>query len=497
MANLFWTKCGKIIVENGRIIKCRTCPCGDYYGLFVFVARQAIYDPENVGNEWDIVPCSGTEISIMPAQVVDGKIYYLGDVNIMWSGCIEVDQIADGYHYVGRTKGCSNIYPECVEWDEETGECIDTEIVYQGCYFIWVYRLGPCFDNVNDLKEYVYSRSCPELGPDWPDLWEWWYGNRYLSYQAEQCIYMDYDLSIPSWYQLAYFRFTLKANIHWQRYDCSVRVDTNTQVGHEVEIGRYTWCDGDCLEYDPNTGDCIDCDGTMQEQIMYDWVTDANAHIIQKPSWGGTDVWTSTWPLCELEQGDPECKCIDEYNEGSAQAFQGLNDKVASILQDKDEYWVGQDITTTGLCLNKSYNSRFQPNECWASWLVEGINRKQCSYGKITIEKWDSRVEYSGVKIRIYATQIDGAGSNGNPQNYPLSVNHRTTVLYDGSSIIDCPWGTQIEFPMLNNMVDFSIYDAGHCVNFGDYSQIRYYPYDSGCQDCSRVELRIEVYDIL
>lgn len=488
MANSFWMKCGKLLTDGGSLINCRTCPCG-YYGLFAFVAVPID------GPDGDPIPCSGSSLSVMPCQVIDGKINFLGDMDIMWSGCIEIDIAPAGNLHVGHAKGCSYEWEECVEWDQETWDCKKTEIVYQGCYDITVYRLGPCFDNLDDFKEYVYSRSCPQLGPDYPDLWEYWYGNRYTSYQAEHCIYMDWDLSVPSWYALAYFRWTLKANLHWQRYDCNIRMDTNTQIGHEQEMGRWTYCDGECLEYDSDWN-CINCDGEMQTVIDYWWVADANAHIIEKPAWGGTQVWSYTWPLCQWHQGDPECKCIDEDNYYSALGLPGLNQQANSILSDKENYWIGQDTITSGLCLNKSYSSKFQPNECWASWIVQGINRKWCYYAKVIIEKWDNRVEYAGVKIRVNATQIDGAGDTGNPQYYPLSVNHRTITVYDGS-VIDAPWGTQIEFPIANNMIDFSIYDAGHCVNWGDYSQIRFFPYDSGCQYSSTVNLSIQVISFL
>ncbi|MBR4316035.1 MAG: hypothetical protein IKP65_03585 [Alphaproteobacteria bacterium] len=58
---------------------------------------------------------------------------------------------------------------------------------------------------------------------------------------------------------------------------------------------------------------------------MYDWVADANAHYIEKPAWGGTQVWSYTWPICEWHEGDSECKCIDEDNYYSALGLSGLN----------------------------------------------------------------------------------------------------------------------------------------------------------------------------
>lgn len=487
MSTSFWMKCGHLLTDGGSLVKCRTCPCG-YYGLFAFVARPF------QGPDGDPTPCSGTQISVMPCEIIDGKINYLGDMGIMWSGCIQINMQADSKGRVGHAKGCTSSWEECVEWDQQTWDCLETETVYQGCYEIDVYRIGSCYENLEDFKAYVYSK-CPQITPPYPNLWQYWYGNRYTSQEAEQCIYKDWDVNQDSWYSYAYFRWYLKANFHWQRYDCNIRIDTNTQIGHEEETGRYYWCDGECREYDQDYN-CIDCDGTLQEQIMYDWVTDANAHYIEKPAWGGSRVYTYSWALCEWQQGDPECKCIDWDNANAAAGISSINSEAESILSDKSQYWVGEDTTTGGLCLNKSYSSRFQPNQCWASWWIQGINRKWCYYGKLTIEKWDNRVQYSGVKIKLSATKVDGAGTGGNPQRYPLSVNHQTTVLYD-ETIIEATWGTQIEFPMVNNMIAFSIYDAGHCVNWGDYSTIRFYPYDSACENCSTVNLSVEVIDYI
>ena len=389
-------------------------------------------------------------------------------------------------------KDAGGEWEECVEWDEETGECTKTEPYYMDCYEIEVYRIGRCYDDLDDFKEFVYSK-CPDITPPYPDLWQTWYGNKYPSTEAEECIYKEWDLNQDSWYSYAYYRYIPKAIFHWKRYDCSVRVDTNSSIGHEVETGRYTWCDGECLEYDENW-DCINCDGEMQEEIMYDWVEDGYAHIIQKPAWGGSDVWTSTWELCEWNEGDPECKCISAYNVGSAAAFADLNSEVEDILGDESEYWIGEETNNAGTCFNKSYSSRFEPNECWASWIVEGINRKYCYFGELTIEKWDNRVTYSGVKLKVYAIQKNGASQgNGDPTNYPLSVDHTSTVLYDQE--VEVYWGDTISFPLVDNMIGFSIYDPGYCVNFGDYSMIRYYPYDSGCENCSTVEIHIEVLD--
>jgi len=472
------------LTNGSNPILCRTCPCG-YYGLFAFVSRS-IDSPSGTPNY-----CYEPSISVAPYEVIDGKIQFTGDMGVDWSGCIEINVQQDSKGRVGYVKGCSDSWEECVEWDEQTGDCTQTETIYMGCAEIEVYRIGRCYDDLNEFKEFVYSK-CPEITPPYPDLWQTWYGRKYTSEAASDCIYQNWDVNNDdSWYAYAYFRYIPKATFHWIRYDCNLRVDTNTQIGHEEETGRYYWCDGECREY----GDygCVECDGTLQEEIMYDWVFDANAHTIQIPAWGGSDVWTSTWGDCTRENWEPECKCIDFYNESSAAAFEGLNDEVEGYFEDESEYWIGEETRTNGTCFDKSYSSKFEPNECWASWWIEGINRKWCYYGTLKIEKWNEKVEYDGLKLRVYAIQKNGNSQGGG--SHPLSVDHTQTVLYDTE--IDVNWDEEFTFPIVNNMVGFSIYDAGHCVNYGDYSTIRFFPYDSACEYCSTVEIHIQVIGVI
>lgn len=431
--------------------------------------------------------CYEPSISVEPYEVIDGKIQFTGGMGVYWSGCIEINVQKDSKGRVGYAKGCGYSWDECVEWDENWEECLRTETVYMDCAEIEVYRIGKCYEDLDEFKEFVYSK-CPNVTPPYPNLWQTWYGRKYTSEAAQNCIYKNWDVNNDdSWYSYAYFKYIPKATFHWQRYDGNIRIETNSQIGHNVEVGRYNWCDGECRAW--NDSGCTDCDGTIHEEIYYDWIIDANAHIVYNGAWGGTEIWTGTWNYdCTRESWEPECKCINAYNQGSAEAFSGLNPFVNNYLGNTSNYGVGEDNRTNGTCFDKSYQSKFEPNECWASWWYEGINRLWCYYGKVTIEKWNNKVEYNGVKLRIYAIQKNGNSQGG---NHPLSVDHTATVIYDTE--MDVRWGQEFTFPIANNIIGISIYDPGHCVNYGDYSQIRYFPYDSGCDYCSTVEIHIQV----
>ena len=477
----FWTKCGKLITDGSNLLRCRTCPCG-YYALLAFVGRS-IDRPDGQPNY-----CYQPYLSIVPVEVVDGKINYLGDMGLYWSGCIQINVQPDANGRVGYVKGCADQWEECIQWDQNDN-CIDWDTVYYDCYEIEVYRIGACYDNLEDFQEFVYSK-CPQILPPYPALWQYWYGNRYTSQAAEECIYQNWDLNNDSWYSYAYYKYIPKASFEWTRYDNSLRIDVNSMIGHEQVIGQYTWCDGECRQYDANWN-CIDCDGNLITENITQWVEDGYAHTIQQPSWGGSQIWSYTWSLCELQQGDPQCKCVNEYNSASAAGLSSLNDEIDNQLEDESNYWIGQQTSSTASCFNQSYTSRFEPNECWASWWVESIHRKACYYGKLKIQKWNPNVQYNGVHIRIYAVDTKGAGSGGDQSRYPLSVEHSTTVLYDTE--MDAPWGTQITLPLANNMVNFSIDRAGYCNNLGDYEYIRFFPYSSACQNCETVQIRIEI----
>ena len=185
-----------------------------------------------------------------------------------------------------------------------------------------------------------------------------------------------------------------------------------------------------------------------------------------------------------------------DFNNGSRSAFGGLNSFVSEYLNNKSNYGIGEETNNIGTCFDKSYSSRFEPNECWASWWVEGINRKYCYYGELIIEKWDDRVKYNGVKLKIYAIQKNGASQDdGDQSKYPLSVDHTATVIYDQE--IEAPWGYKFTFPIANNIIDFSIVQPRYDDYWGDWTTIKYYPYDSACENCSRVEMHIQIIGVI
>ena len=482
----FWTKCGKLLTNlGGSLIRCRTCPCG-YYGLFVFVS-WSIDGPNGNPNR-----CYTPGISVQPFQVIDGKIQFNGGMDTMWSGCIQINVQKDEKGRVGHVKGCGYSWDECVEWDSNDN-CIRYQTVYMDCAQIDVYRIGACYSDLNDFKAFVYSK-CSNLTPPYPNLWQTYYGRKYTSSQAQNCIYKDWDLSQDSWYTYAYFRYVPKANFHWTRYDNSLFIELDSQYGHDEYIGTYCWCDGNCRAY----GDwgCTDCDGTLNCYDETNWVVDGNCHAIFQPAWGGSLKYQYEWPLCERANNEPQCKCIDAFTSASTAGISSINSKVDQLLSDKNQYWVGQDNVTSSGCFNKNYSSKFEPNQCWASWWIQGLNRKWTYYGKVKIEKWDNRVTYSGVKIRITAYQNDGGGDSGTSRNYPLSVNHRTTYIYNNTEM-ECPWGTEIEFPIANNRIGWSLANTPYCINYGSYEYPRYFPYDSGCQYSSTVQINIQIIDIL
>lgn len=480
----FWMKCGKLLTDSAsNLIRCRTCPCG-YYGLFAFVGR---YLPNGPNSTPDY--CSEPSIDVAPFEVIDGKIQYSGGMGIMWSGCIEINVQADADGKVGYAKGCGSQWQDCLQWDENWENCLKYGTVYMDCYQIKVYRIGNCFQDLDQFKAFVYSK-CPQYTAPYPKLWETSYGNKYTSSQASNCIYKEWDLNQDSWYSYAYYKYVPKAQFSYQLFDNSLTIYTNSTYGHEEITGSYTWCDGQCLQQGDNG--CTNCNGQLITETMTNWVQDGYCHSIEKPSWGGSQIWSYTWGFCERQQNQPQCKCIDDYNSNSLKGFAQINPKVESIFSDKSEY-TSSITNTVSPCFNQNYVSNYQPNECWASWWVQGMWRKWCRFAKLKIEKWHEKVEYKGVHIKIYAIDQKGCyqSSNRNPSNYPLSVSHSENILYD--SQMDVYWGEQFEFPIANNMSGMSVLESGHCVNYGDYSYTRFTPHNSGCEQCQKITISIQV----
>ena len=251
--DMFWEKCGKILTKNGKIVDCRDCPCG-YWALFVFKSRSYNQDTGEPYNE-----CSWS-YTVQPMEVINSKINY---DNYGPRRCIEVNRQPDGEGKVGYVKSCEDCWDECCEWNEDWSECLRTCRYCYDCSEIYVYRLSPCFDSMQEFAEWFYS-GCgvqPDSQGNYPALTEVWYGTSYTSSAAYECIDNYWMRKALDKYALNYEVFVDFFAQEWQQWFHSYDYTYETYT-YSYCTSPNTYCD--CATYDDNG--CASCpDGCTME----------------------------------------------------------------------------------------------------------------------------------------------------------------------------------------------------------------------------------------
>lgn len=264
--NMFWQKCGKILTKNGKVIHCQDCPCG-YWALFVFKVRAYDMHTGDILNE-----CSWG-FDIQPMEVIDGKINYNG-----YGGnrCIEITRQPGVEGNVGYIKSCIGCGQDCLEWNEDWSECIKHYEYCMDCSEIYVYRLSPCFDNMNDFMAWFYSSA--EIAPDamgkYPSLFEYYYEQPYLSETAQNCIDSYWHMVALQKYSLNYEVFVDYYAQEWQQWFWN---SDNTYIDYVytqcVTPDDY-WCE--CAEY--NDYGCASCpDGCNIHEFVERYIDHQNS----------------------------------------------------------------------------------------------------------------------------------------------------------------------------------------------------------------------------
>jgi hypothetical protein len=115
---------------------------------------------------------------------VEAKEVINGAVN--WDyGCIK---IKNGLGLVGSKKGKFNCWSECYEWDENDN-CIDQ---YESCECIEVevYNISGCFSEYQEFEAAFYG-GCgitPDSSGQYPAIFQTYYGYKYMSSSAWDCV---------------------------------------------------------------------------------------------------------------------------------------------------------------------------------------------------------------------------------------------------------------------------------------------------------------------
>ena len=237
---MFWVKCGKLITDaSGHPINCDFCPCGGY-AVFAFVERSITpASPSGTPNY-----CAGQSATVLPLEIKSGHICYTDPYGM--GGSIDFAlHSPDVEKKVGYYIGCASQWEDCVEWDEQTWQCIEEQIYYEDCKQIKVYQLTPCYQSYQDFKQ-AFFENCLTESPEYPDIWE----GGYLTWQAEDCL-SNY------WNQFGN-ALRLENNIEIYNYSMSYNASAwdmvcTNEVHHvetDPETGEIIWEYDDCLDYD-------------------------------------------------------------------------------------------------------------------------------------------------------------------------------------------------------------------------------------------------------
>lgn len=439
---MLWTKCDTLISNSsGNPLNCKNCPCG-YYALFAFkrfpVNRQT--------GEADFCRPG---VWVEPFEVINNKING-GDY---CRRCYEINRTPDEDGLVGYSKGCFCCWEDCWDWREnpETGEwyCAEMGEYCDDCSEVRVYRLSPCFNKYEDFAAWFYS-GCgtePDEQGKYPDIFQEWYGQKYMTGAAQNCV-NNYWQGIAEEKYNTYCKMTFETRTFgFNIYPHSSKDVTNT-VCHD-------WCDGDCREYDANYN-CTDCDGAMMHECYeeYDhteylamWVQEYDTYYnIGGYAWWEPNCWYNTG--CWMFEGPACC----EYWSGATSALDAINQFDATKKQDLE----GMDIGTTDeitfpngyrWCWDKyyeAYHGTWNNVHYWHS----------VRWGRM-IFKRDDRTPSgaTGVKIRLTAYTYKTNNPSDNLEN------DIKTYIYEKAEI-DMKFGEKLDFPLVDNMKPYYFSDT-------------------------------------
>lgn len=453
----FWRKCGKLITDGSNLIRCDYNPCG-YYGLFAFVTRN--YD----GSTGEVNYCAQPDLEVLPYNVLQGSINYQGR-------CIKISQQKDSKGRVGYYKGCLDSYQQCVRWNDQWTQCLQWETYYIECCQIEVYRLGGCYDDYNQFAGHVYSK-CPQITAPYPDIFQ----GDWISDTAYNCISKNRDPNNDdSWYSYAYWRYIPKVKLKVDNLNLGLRIQMNTERW-QYQWVTFKWCDGECLQWDDNTGDCIDCNGTIYEDA---YINSQNMIGYQHGLYRGlqlSDPVILQVPIDGIDGYIQGCEEVDTFNSASLAASRQLLARAAEYPTDRNNYNHSYQESVI-ICKSGSYQSWAAPGGCW-----DGGNAyneyKQAFYARdLYFEKPDKmQGDAIGAVIKLKVIIAKGTANN-------CSCHSKE----DGEQItqqeLNVFWGQKIQLPIAHNMENGMKATEGYCNSNDDFQLVSYQPTDGdrGC----------------
>lgn len=459
----FWTKCEKLIVNEGnKLLKCDECPCG-YYALFAFktfsINQQTM--ETNYCNPY---------IHVEAFEVIDNKI----NAGANCRRCIEVSRTPDDKDIVGYSKGCFCCWEDCWDWDNE-GNCTQREEWCDDCSETWVYRMSPCFDKYDDFASWFYSGcgTSPNEQGKYPDIWDWWYGEKYMTGAAGDCINNH-------WQGLAETKYLVFCKIHYKQDEFRVYSESYAGPHISTRCGQFSYyCFDECPNHDcvyDSDWNCVECEDGSEpvrhcyidgcERYDYDAFlliheSDEERKEVWGTSVGGYSTWENYWKdywgwvyhspsCCEVWSKVHDSlasinKYVDDRRKDRSAYNRGNEDSIIEIPYG--QWWNRQ------WCMGREYYSY---TSSWGSYQVYR-HRKCAEFTIHRADRTDSKA--TGVKIHFYLDRKRG-------DNNMIEEGPSFDILYNEE--LEILFGTKFELPFADNMKGFWIS-----------------PENSDCDDCN------------
>lgn len=337
---MFWTKCGKLIAENNKLINCNNSPC-NYYSVFGIKYRYLNYETMQPNND-----CNWY-YSVFASEIKNSSIQW----NDMYSICIPVKSKIGLVANKKIKEGC---WMDCSQWDQNG--CINEYQYCDFCIEYEVYNLAGCFDEYNSFAQFFYEKCgrTPDSNGKYPNIFQTSYGNVYMTGEANECVEnywkkyfydmasVNYQITVNYKQQLWWIYGYYRDGVYQTQYQCN--------CDGQYSMGKQPCADG-CSQYEyeymvheTSVGSCAH----RQDR------SDVKIYISGGGFWGYSDqCWNQNQP-CYVQNCYDRNLARDKISEVWDLVYSSITDKTAYNNNGTSQH---NCINSGSLCNEFSYKS--------------------------------------------------------------------------------------------------------------------------------------------
>ena len=441
----FWAKCGKILTQGGKVVKCDNPPCGYYtvIGIKFRYLNDSTMEPTNEC-KW--------EYDVAPYNVLENKITWSYAYNV----CLEVDRKQG---LCGTKKIRMGCYEDCAEWDENWENCLETYEWCDFCVEVEIYNLAGCYDDYNEFCEAFYGKCgvTPDENGDYPKMWQNWYGTIYPSDQARECIEGYWNIYFCDKYMVNYIlNYTNHEQRYWQwiAYEEWSYTDMcdcyNDYEGFEIEPGEscpsgYT---KECYKMEDHP---LSIGGYVYQESCNDAFAPIHELYVKAGGWWGygDDCYDKNYP-CYHEDCCDYVASFGTTGETGQFIMEGsqMKDRYCHKGTSKHEC-----RDSNSLCTNWSYSA-----SCFDNWYWTSLNaRFHFGWSKVTCQKNDLTPEWAkGVKFEVTLTRTKRNTGRGHESSETIEQKFELELNFDEE---------YDQLPLLDNINTMKVLDNGNKCN--------------------------------